>query len=528
MTDKVKKRRFWKRFHFPSALTLLFFIIVATTALTWIIPSGQYQLSDDEDATPMAGTYKEVPKFTTEKDADTGEEITTDDVRQGAWETLQAPVNGFMDAVDVVIFVLVIGGFLAVTTKSGALNAGMGKIVRKLKHHKKWIIPILMTVFAIGGTTYGMQEETIAFYALVIPLVIAAGYDALTAVMIIVFGSIIGVIGSTVNPFSTGIASGFAHISIGDGIVPRLIILALSLVAGIWFTMRHAKKVHKRREELEATDKTNTKEYHELVPPISEEEAEATKAAAAMPRFDRRRKAILWVFGLTFLIMIITVIPWAWKFDITFFEDAAAWLYGIPVLGPVLGHIVPFGDWWFGELASLFLLSSFIISRISKMKEGEYTETFVKGAEDLLGVALIVAISRGISVIMQDGMIAATIIHWGEEWLRGMHGSFFGAIAYIFYLPLSFLIPSTSGLATASMPIMAPLADFAGVGRDITVTAFQSSIGLLNMIAPTVGSLMGGLALAKVSYGRYLRKSWPLFIILAVISIVVIMAAAAL
>jgi uncharacterized ion transporter superfamily protein YfcC len=526
MAERTRRKGFWKRIHFPSALTLLFFIIAIMAVLTWVVPSGQYQVGEDGE-TPIAGTYEGVEKTTTEVNPDTDKEEVVNDVRQGAWEILQAPVKGFMDAVDVVGFVLVIGGFLAVVTKTGALNAGVGKVVRKLRGRKNWIIPILMTLFAIGGTTYGMQEETIAFYALVVPLVIAAGFDAMTAVMIIVYGSIIGVIASTVNPFSTGIASGFADVSIGDGIMPRLVILVLSLIAGIWFTMRHAKKAAKRRQDLEAADKTNTREYREMVPEVSEEEAAATKAASATPRFDRKRKAVLWVFALTFLIMIITVIPWAFKFNITFFEDAAAWLYNVPVLGPVVGHVVPFGDWWFGEMASLFLLSSFIISRIAKMKEGEYTDTFVMGAKDLLAVALIIAVSRGISIIMQDGMISSTIIHWGEEWLSGLDGSVFGVLTYIFYLPLSFLVPSTSGLATLSMPVMAPIADFAGVGRDVVVTAFQTSSGLLNMIAPTVGALMGGLALAKVSYGSYLRKSWPLFILLAVISMGVIAVVAA-
>jgi uncharacterized ion transporter superfamily protein YfcC len=339
--------------------------------------------------------------------------------------------------------------------------------------------------------------------------------------MVIVFGSIIGVLGSTVNPFSTGIASGFAKVSIGDGIIPRLAILALSLVAGLWFTMHHAEKAKKQRAALEADGKTDTKEYRELVPNISE-------AKNNTPTLDGKRKATIWVFGITFLIMVLTVIPWAAKFDITFFEDAAAWVYSIPVLGPVLGHIVPFGDWWFGEIASLFLLSSIIVAVIFRMKEKDYTATFVTGAMDLLGVALIIAVSRGISVVMKDGMIADTIIHWGEVWLQGVSGSVFGVLAYIFYLPMSFLIPSTSGLATVTMPILAPLANFAGVGPELVVTAFQTSSGLVNMIAPTVGALMGGLALAKVSYGKYLRKSWPLFLILALISTVVIAVAAVL
>ncbi len=337
MADNTKRKKgFWKRFRFPSALTLLFFIIAATAILTWIIPSGQYELT--EDGTPIAGTYTEVDKVTTVIDADSGETTTTD-VRQGAWDVLKAPIDGFLDSADVIVFILVIGGFLAVATKSGALNAGIGKVIRKLKNKKKWIIPILMILFAIGGTTYGMQEETIAFYALVVPLVLAAGYDSLTAAMIIVFGSIIGVIGSTVNPFSTGIASGFADVSIGEGIVPRLVILGLSLIAGIWFTMRHASKVAKRRAELEAAQATETREYRELVPILPESE----EISAKTPRFDGKRKAVVAVFAITFLIMIISVIPWmSESFNIPFFQNIADWLVSIPVLGPILGHIVPF------------------------------------------------------------------------------------------------------------------------------------------------------------------------------------------
>ncbi|MDR0591381.1 MAG: YfcC family protein [Candidatus Nomurabacteria bacterium] len=511
-----KKGSFWKRLKFPSALTLLFGLIAVVAVLTWIIPSGAYKVGEDD--APIAGTYEQVDKRTTNKD---GKE---EDVRQGLWDIAYAPVRGFIDAADVIIFVLVIGGFLAVEEKTGALRAGLGKVVRKLRKHTKWIIPILMTLFAIGGTTYGMQEETIAFYPLIIPLVILAGYDAMTAVMIIVYGSIIGVIGSTVNPFSTGIASGFADVSIGDGMLGRVIILVLSLIAGIWFTMRHAAKVKKRNEELEKAE--HGEHNHEAH--VSVRELKAFKAAREeiktnkIPRLDGKRKAVIWIFALTFVVMILTVIPWAYKFNITWFEDVTAWLYSVPFVGQIIAHVIPFGDWWFGEIATLFLISSIVIACVFKMKEGEFTKTFVEGAMALLGVALIIAASRGISIVMKDGMIADTIINWGENGLSGLQESVFGVITYIFYLPLSILIPSTSGLATATMPILAPLADFAGVGRDLVVTAFQSSVGLVNMIAPTVGSLVGGLALAKVSYGAYLKRSWPLFIILALISTAVI------
>ena len=476
----------------PSAFTLLFGIIAIMAILTWIIPAGQYKMTAEE--TPIAGTYSGAEKSP-----------------QGLWDVVKAPIAGFVDAADVVMFVLVIGGFLAIQMKTGALDAGFGRLLRKLKGKEKWMIPILMTFFAIGGTTYGMQEETIAFYPLLIPLILAAGYNTLTVVLVIVLGSGVGVLGSTVNPFSTGIASGFADVSIGDGIVPRLAILVLSLLAAIWFVMRYAAKV--KSGEI--------KESHDDAKSI---DTSASKLAhdAEPPELSPKRKLILWVFGLTFLVMIIGVIPWAAKFNIMWFENAVKWLGELPVAGTILGNIVPPGDWWFAELAALFLFSAIIIAVIDRMGQAVFSETFVNGTKALLGVALIIAVARGITVIMNDGAISATIIHAGENLLNGMSQGVFGALSFIVYLPLSFIVPSTSGLATLSMPIMAPLADFAHVDRSVMVTAFQSAEGVINMIAPTVASLMGGLALAKVSYGLYVRRTWKFFILLSLISVGVI------
>lgn len=473
----------------PSAFTMLFGIIVLMAILTWIIPAGKYEMKDDA---PVAGSY-----------------TSTEQNPQGLWEIAQAPIAGFLDAADVVIFVLVIGGFLAVQMKTGALDAGFGLIIKKLRGKEKFLIPILMIFFAIGGTTYGMQEETIAFYALVIPIILAAGYNTLVAVMVIVLGAGTGVLGSTVNPFSTGIASGFANVSIGDGIIERLIILALGLTASIWYVMRYAARVKSEKpghKEGKTTDPT---------PGVSEAAITSTKT----PELTTKRKVLLWIFGLTFVVMIIGVIPWADKFNIMFFEQSVSWLANLTFIGPLLGNIVPPGEWWFGELAALFLVAAIITGIVSRMGETVFTETFVQGTRDLVGVALIIAVSRGITVIMNDGNIAATIIHGGEELLAGVGAGIFAALAFVVYLPLSFIVPSTSGLATLSMPIIAPLADFAGVDRSLIVTAFQTSSGVINMLAPTVGALMGGLALAKVAYSEYLKHTWKLFVILSVISI---------
>jgi uncharacterized ion transporter superfamily protein YfcC len=487
-----------KKFKMPTAYTLLFLIIVVIAALTWVIPGGHYDMKLDkatEKEIPVSGTYQQL----------TGGEQTP----QGIWEVLNAPINGFFDAKDIALFVIVIGGFLGVVMKTGAIDAGISRVIGKLKGREQWLIPILMILFAIGGSTYGMAEETIAFYPILIPVLIAAGYDALTAVSIIALGAGIGCLGSTVNPFATGIASGFAGISIGDGMGLRLIILVVTLIVTIFFVMRYAKKVKDNPSKSLIADMKVENENHFLSQKTGEME------------FTGRHKAVLWVFGLTFIVMILGVIPWAYKFNITIFEDLTKAVAKIPFIGPLLGGIMPLGDWWFGELTMLFLTSSIIIAFIFKMGESEYTSTFVNGARDLLGVALIIGISRGITVVMDAGGMTATVLHWGEGMLEDMGSVLFTNLSFLFYLPLSFLVPSTSGLATLSMPIMAPMADFAGVGRDLIITAYQSASGIVNLLTPTSAVIMGALAIARIPYSTYLKHVWKLVLSLSVIVMVI-------
>lgn len=491
--EKPHKKR---KFKMPSAFSIIFGIVAIMALLSWVIPSGRYQL--DDEGQPIAGTYEQVEKVTED------EEGNLVDSRQGLWEVFQAPMKGVEEAVDVVLFVIVIGGFLNVTMKSGALDAALGRVIKKLKGREKWLIPILMTFFAIGGTTYGMQEETIAFYALVVPIMLAAGYNGMVAALTIILGAGVGVLGSTVNPFSTGIASGFAEISIGDGIIWRLLILVASLVASIIFVMSYAAKVKAGKYKDDVDKKTS-----ELT----------AGAVAETPEFTGKRKAIIAIFAITFIIMTISVIPWSWEFGITFFEDLNNWIIGLPVIGSIVGAMIPLGDWWFMDLSMLFFVASILIGVID---QNHYVDNFVEGAKDLLSVALIIGVARGISVVMSDSQIMDTIIHTGEQLLQAVPGVLLPALTFIVYLPLSFLIPSTSGLATATMPILAPLADFASIDRSLIVTAFATSVGVINLFAPTVASVMGGLALAGVPYNKFIKRIMPAVITVSVISIVVL------
>jgi uncharacterized ion transporter superfamily protein YfcC len=481
-----------RRFALPSAYTILFVIIVITAIATWLIPAGVYDV--DADGQPVPGSYHTVDQ--------NPQRIVVD--------SLMAPINGLygiegedgsvsvwnsgelFGAIDVALFIIVIGGFLAITMKTGAIQSGIGRIVTRLEGRERLMIPILMTIFAIGGTTYGMAEESLAFYALIITVMIAAGYDALVAAAILLLGCGIGVIGSTINPFATGIASEFAGVSIDQGIVGRIVILVIGTIIGIVFVMRYAARV---RADPSASLVASVRADNE-----AHFKAGDAGAAAASP-LDRRQTIVLFLFFAAFVVMIYGVIPW---------EDL-----GVPL--PTLW-------WWFPEMTASFLLFAILIGMVARMSEGDLTSTFVDGGRDLLGVALIIGIARGITVIMNNGLITDTVLNFAEQAVSDLGGVAFINLMYGMFIPLSFLIPSSSGLATVAMPIMAPLASFAEVPTQLVVTAYQAGNGLVNLVTPTSAVVMGGLAIARVGYGTWLRFVWPVLILLAVLTIVVLSA----
>ena len=459
-----------KKFSMPSAYTILFAIIVVVAILTWIVPAGQYDMTElNGKEVPVPGTYQQV-----------------ENTPQGIFDIITSPAKGFADAVDVALFILIIGGFLGVVMKTGAIDAGIAEVTNRLKGKEKMMIPVLMILFGIGVTSYGMAEETIAFYPLLIPVFVAAGYDTITAVAVILLGAGVGVLGSTVNPFATGIASGFAGVSLGQGIVLRLLILVVGMAAAIFYVMRYAEKVRKdpTKSLTYATREADIKHFGNQ------------QEGTTFPELTGKRKLILGLFALTFVIMIYGVIP---------FEDMG--ITAIPTLW-----------WWFTELASLFLIMAIVIGLVAGLNEKELIGGFVDGARDLLGVALIVGLSRGITVVMNAGNMTATVLNLGEQTLASTGSIAFTILTYIFYIPMSFLIPSTSGLATLSMPIMAPLGDFAGVTRDVVITAYQSASGIMNLVTPTSAVVMGGLAIGRVPYEKWLKFVGKFLVIMFIIT----------
>ncbi len=459
---------------FPSAFTILFVLIILVAALTWIIPAGLY------DRVPSEALGKDVPVA--------GSYAPTEANPQGVFDVILAPIAGFYDpdsytanAIDVSLFVLIIGGFIGVVTATGAIDAGIARAMVRMKGRENWMIPFLMALFALGGTTYGMAEETLAFYVLLIPVLIAAGYDAVVAVAVILLGAGVGVLGSTINAFSTVIASDAAGVTFADGLVLRLIILAVCWLVTVVFVMRYAARVKADPSKSLVFDKKTANEAHFL----------GGKANADLS-FTGLHQIVLILFALTFAVMI----------------------WGVSSQG-----------WWMAQMSGLFLIAAIIIGIIARLGEARLVDTFVNGARDLLGVALIIGLARGIVVVMDAGHITDTILHSAEGAVAGLSEVAFINVVYWIEVGMSFLVPSTSGLAVLTMPILAPVADFAGVQRELVVTAFATASGIVNLITPTSAVVMGGLAIGRVPYERWLRFIWPLLLMLTVIIMAALSAA---
>ncbi|BDM66019.1 transporter [Shewanella sp. NFH-SH190041] len=465
------KKGFFSNLKFPSAHTILFLLIIIIAALTWIIPAGQYDRQMNEvlgKEVPVAGTYHHV-----------------DANPQGWMDVLFAPIDGFYNhetyeagAIDVCLFILIIGGFLGTVTKTGAIDAGIERVIVRLKGREELMIPILMGLFSAGGTIYGMAEESLPFYSILVPIMIAARFDPVVAVATVMLGAGIGTLGSTINPFATVIASNAAGIPLSDGIGLRVAILVVAWLISVAFVMRYAKKIRADKTKSIVYDQYEENKAHFL-----------GQKSGEVLEFTATRKAVLWVFLISFAVMI----------------------YGVAAEG-----------WWMAEISAMFLASSIIICFVARMSEQEFTGTFIDGARDLLGVALIIGIARGIVVIMDKGMITDSILHSAEQAVSGLSSIVFINVMYWIEVALSFLVPSSSGLAVLSMPIMAPLADFSGVGRDLVVTAFQSASGVVNLMTPTSAVVMGGLAIGRVSYIRWLKWVAPLLAIITIVNMVML------
>ena len=508
-----------RKFKFPTAFTVLFFVLALVWILTFVIQPGTYAYvsCDGGPPKPIPGTYHTInvdrsfrerlydlwlspvnglygirtpetpiakpdPEVLKAGEAACG----TENGKQVSAEIVTPPADtgpynrgDLAGAVQVFFFVLAIGAFITVTIRTGALDAAIGRVTDRFRTRGLLLIVILMVIFSVGGTTYGMAEETLGFYAIIVPVIVALGYDRMVGVAVIMVAAGVGTLASTVNPFATGVASDAAGVNLGDGIGLRIVMYLVLTTVTILYVLRYARKV-------KADPTTSLVPAEAIGAPVAEGPTSPTVLSG-------RQKAVLWIFGLTFLLMIFSVIPWA-DFNPSW-ESFTLW-------------------WYFPELAALFLVASVLVGLIGGLKEEGTVNGIIAGAGDFIGAALIIAVARGVTVIMNNAGITDTVLHALESVVSGLSSGGFAVTMYLVNIPLAFLVPSSSGHATLAMPIMAPLGDFAGVSRAMVVTAYQSASGWVNLFTPTSAIIMGGLALGRVRYDRYLRFAAPLLAIL--------------
>ena len=423
------------------------------------------------------------------------------------YQVLMSPILGFADAIDVCIFIMMLGGLLAVVARTNALETGIKLLVKKMHGKEYLLIVLLMFIFSILGTTYGFMEESVGFYVLVAATMFAAGLDPLVGVATILLGAGSGVLGSTINPFATGVAISAmkdAGIEYNQAtiILIAVVLWLTTLAISTFFVIKYAKKVQRDKGStfLSLREQAAAKKVY----------GKYLKSHDDDVKLSGRQIATLIVFAITFMVMIVGFIPWG-EFNITFFESWTGWLTGATL-----------GNWWFYEAALWFLICAIIIAIINRQGEHGFVDAFVDGADDMIGVILVIAVARGASVLMAQTSMDNYIIYNASDFLATLPEMAFVPLNYLLHVFLSVLVPSSSGLATLSTPIITPVAANLGYSTDVTAMTIVAANGLVNLITPTCGAIMAGLALARVDYSTWFK--WGIRVVgcIAVVNIVVL------
>lgn len=493
-----------KKRSFPSSYTVLFIILIFATILTYIIPSGSFKrieyveesnefsiIDNNGESKNVEASQEVLDKYNIKipLESFTNGEIfrpvsipgsyeKIDQHPQGFVDFIKAPIKGVTQSVDVMVFVLILGAIMGLLNETGAFAAGVNSLVKITKGHEYILLVIISSLIALGGTTYGMSEETMAFYPILMPVFLACGFDAIVGIATIYMGSSMGTMFAVINPFSTVIASNAAGISFKNGMPIRIIALIFAQVSFLIYLYRYSQKVKK--------DPTKSIVYKEM-PHIREKflkDYNNDKDAD----FNWRKKTMILLFVLAFPIMI----------------------WGVSTKG-----------WYFEEMSAIFLTSAILMMFVSGLGEKKAVSTFISGASDLVGVALIIGIARAINIILDDGMLSDTILNFTTNIIQGSNGIVFAIILFIVFAFLGIFIPSSSGLATLSMPIIAPLADIVNIGRDVVVSAYNFGQGWMSFITPT-GLILATLDLVDVSYDKWLKFIMPFMIYMAFYSFVIL------
>jgi uncharacterized ion transporter superfamily protein YfcC len=481
-----------------SPISVLMIIIVLAAITSWFMPAGKYdkltnkqndyfELTRDKGSLDLPFTQRTLDslhilirlgKFRTgsiQKPVSVpGSYHRVAQNREGPTDILQAPIRGMYEAVDIFLFILVLGSFITVFQESGALVAGLSLLSYRMRGKESWLIVILTFLFSLGGSTYGMQEEALIFYPVITPIFLAAGYDLIIPAAVIYGGTQLGYLSSVTNPFSVILASNAAGVNWIDGLYERIIMFMISTSCYSWFIIRYTKKIKKDP----AVSYVYQQNLTETVLPVH-----ISADLSVKPAFTTRTSILLLLFLTSFLIMIMGVVLW---------------------------------NWWFLEMTTLILTATIIFGIAIRMDEKKFIDKFIQGAESMLSVAFIVGVARGITIILNDGNISDSILYYAANAVGHLPPVFFILLVLCLYLLLSIFISSSSAMAVLTMPILGGLAVIIGIpGREI-VNSYLYGMGIMGFLAPT-GILLPSLALSNVSYKDWWRFIRPFLVFLLVL-----------
>lgn len=461
-----------KQFKVPHVYAIIFALMVIFAVLTWIVPSGSYQRQEvNGREVTVAGTYEQSEK--TYIDEETGDEV---DLRQGVFDVLQAPTRGIQEAIEVVAFILIVGGSFQVITKTGAITSGMGRVVRRFKNKDILIIPIAMVLFALGGTSFGMAEETLPFFAIFMPIMMAMGFDSMTAFMVVFVGARTGYIASTINPFNVLIAQGILGIQGNPQLWLRMIAWVVLTAVAITWVVLYARRV-KKNPESSITFEDDIAKKVEF----------AADESALDAGFTGRQKGVLAVFIAGMCLII----------------------WGLVTQG-----------WYMNEISAVFLAMGLLAGVIAGFSQDVIAQEFVAGIADFAFSAIVVGLARGILVIASDGMIIDTILNALATGLGGIPAVLFTTLLYAVENLLAILVPSSSGLAALTAPIFGPLTELMGLNPEAAVWALSMGSATMSLICPTSAILVAGLGVCKIKLGQWWKTVWKFFLVVSLINIV--------
>ena len=460
---KSKEKKF--NFKVPNTYLLLFSILILIAILTWVIPGGEYE------RTTING--REVVVQNSFKYVNSNP--------QGFFALFIAPLKGFVEAGMIIGFILIVGGAFNVLAKTDAINSLINKLARAHRHSltlRRLFIPVLILMFSIGGASFGMNEEIIPFVLIIVPICLALGYDSIIGVAIPLVGAHVGFASAFLNPFNIGIAQGIADVPIFSGIGYRVICWLISTVVAILFILYYVKKLEKNPivspTLKDDTERRNTEHFENIY--------------SNTTPFSSRHKIVLITFALSLVMLVVGVI----KFE-----------------------------WFIEEISAMFFIMGIAVGIIGGLKSDDIIKGFLDGAKDLVGTAIIVALARATLVISRDGHIIDTILYGLSPYIESASPILASQKMFIVQAVINFFVHSGSGQAALTMPIMAPLADLAGVSRQTAILAFQFG-EYTNIIIPTSAVTMGALSMARVPWQKWAQWVLPLQIILMLLGLLLL------